>query len=211
MTKLNTLNISFLFAVTLSALICCKKNQQPEPSPQTEDRVLIGGDYYQITTIDNQIWTTLNYAGPGGREYDGNNNKPEYGRYYTFEEAQKITLPNGWRLPNIQDYITLARQQGVVITNYRATAQQAIRKLISTTNWRSVSGINSSGFNAYPGGYIYADEQPLDGDIAEFWAGDGSTVSIQENVDGKTLNLRFYKNSDSASYRFNVRFVREKY
>ena len=119
-------------------------------------------------------------------------------------------LPTGWRLPTVEDYLALARQQGVEVTNYRATGQEATRKLVSTTHWRTVAGTNESGFNAHPAGYVFGNNQPLDGDIAEFWTAEGKTLSIQDNATGKTHNLSFYTNSDSPEYRFNLRFVRDK-
>lgn len=210
MKKFEVTNILIFLVIAFSAIIACKKNRQDQPIPQKKDSIMIGNHYYQTTRIENQIWTTVNYAGPGGKNYDASGKNPEYGRYYNFDEIKKISLPGGWRLPTMQDYVTLARQQGVVITDFRATAQQEIKKLTSMTNWRSVSGINSSGFNAYPAGYCFQDGQPIDGDIAEFWTAEGGTVSIQENADRRTLNLIFYKNDDSDKYRFNLRFIRDK-
>ncbi len=191
------------------AATSCRENPADAPTPQPSS-VAITDKTYPIVTLGNQVWTTINYAGPGGVDYRAGSEKPEYGRYYTFAEAKAVPLPKGWRLPTTADYLALAQQQGVVVTNYEAKGQGAIRKLISTTHWRTVAGTNASGFNAYPAGYVSGTTQPQDGDIAEFWTVEGSTLSIQENAIGNTHILRFYQNSDRPDDRFNLRFVRDK-
>lgn len=195
-------------SLLLVAAISCKKDTETQPAPQTPT-VLINNKEYPIAIINNQVWTTVNYEGPGGLSYKTGSEKPEYGRYYTFEEAKAITVPAGWRLPTQQDYVTLAESQGVVFTNNRATSQEAIKKLASTTNWRAIPGTNTSGFNAHPAGYSFQNGEAMDGDISEFWTADGTTFSIQESATGKTHNIVFYGN-DGAGYRFNVRFVKNK-
>jgi len=188
----------------------CKKSKVDQPAPQNTGAVLINSKEYPTVALGSQVWTTLNYSGPDGIVYDTLGKKPEYGKYYTFEEIKAIHLPEGWRLPNKQDYLTLAQHQGITFTGSRATNQQAIKKLASTTNWRSISGTNTSGFNAQPGGYSLRNQPPLDGDIAEFWTVNGETFSIQESADGKTHNASFYGYGNGPEYRFNVRFVRSK-
>lgn len=200
---------SALFALLLTMVaVSCKNDQETEPVPQT-GTVLISGKEYPTSTIGNQVWTTANYDGPGGIAYKTGSEKPEYGRYYTLEEAKAISLPGGWRLPTLQDYVALAESQGVVFTNLRATGQETIKKLTSTTNWRIVRGTNASGFNAHPAGYSFQNGAPQDGDICEFWIADGTTFSIQEGANGNTHNILFYA-SDSPAYRFNLRFVKDK-
>jgi uncharacterized protein (TIGR02145 family) len=104
----------------------------------------------------------------------------------------------------------LAQQQGIVLTNNRANGQEAIKKLASTTNWRSIAGTNASGFDAQPAGYSFQNSDPMDGDIAEYWTGEGNTVSIQESAAGQTHNLLFYSTGNNTDYRFTLRFVRIK-
>jgi uncharacterized protein (TIGR02145 family) len=199
------------FFVSLFAIgTGCKKNKDREPIPQPTGVVSIEGKEYTTVTIGNQVWTKLNYSGPGGIGYETPRNKPEYGKYYTFEEVAAIHLPEGWRLPTKQDYLTLAQHQGIAFTGNRATNQEAVKKLSSTTNWRSIPGTNASGFDAQPGGYSLRNQPPQDGDIAEFWTAGGSTFSIQESADGKTHIASFYGDSNSPEYRFNLRFVRNR-
>ena len=192
------------------ALSSCQKSPDEQPLPQTPTVVRISDTDYPVRLIGQQEWTVTNYAGPGGRAYRTGVEMPAYGRYYSFAEAKAITLPVGWRLPTMQDYRTLAQQQGVVFTESRATGQEAIKKLVSTTNWRSITGTNASGFDAQPAGYSFQNSDPIGGDIAEFWTKEGNTMSIQESAAGKAHNILFYNNSDSPEYRFTLRFVRDK-
>lgn len=106
------------------------------------------------------------------------------------------------------DYKQLAQTQGVIFTNERATNQEAIKKLVSTNHWRKIAGTNTSGFNAYPAGYIFQNWPPLDGDICEYWTDTGITVSIQEGA-GLNHNMMFYDSEKNPDYRFNLRFVKD--
>jgi len=210
MKKQNKLLLStYLFALVALG-IGCKKKSSNEPIPQQTDSIGINGKQYPVVNIGNQQWTALNYSGPGGSSYNSSGDKPEYGKYYTFEEISALQLPDGWKLPSRQDYLDLAQQQGIIFTGNRATSQEAIKKLASTSNWRSIPGTNASGFNAQPGGYCFQDGSPQDGDIAEFWTGEGITFSMQEGANGKTHNASFYGDSNSPEYRFNARFVKIK-
>lgn len=200
----------FLILLLIGAVACKGPADSEEPLIPKPTSVLISGDNYPILTIGDRVWTTANYYGPGGLLYKNGTEKPEYGRYYTFEEVKAVSLPAGWRVPTMQDYIALAESQGVVLTDNRASRQQAVKALASTTNWRTAPGTNSSGFNAPPAGYIFQKSEPQEGYISEFWTADTSTVSIQGGANGDAHSLMFYKNSDHELYRFNVRFVKDK-
>jgi uncharacterized protein (TIGR02145 family) len=205
-----TLNLIALFALLLVINIGCRKNNPNEPTPQPPAGVSINGKEYATITIKNHVWTAENYAGPGGITYSPTENKPMYGKYYTYAEAQAITVPEGWRIPTRQEFIEMAQEAGIVFVNNRASNQEAIKSLASTTHWRTIPGTNASGFNAYPAGYSFQDLLPLDGDIAEFWTIEGYSMSIQEGADGKTHRISFYDNHVSPGFRFNIRFVRNK-
>lgn len=197
-----------VIAFVIATLISCDKKPVNDPAPSTSS-VRIGGKEYPTVTIANQIWTVANYDGAGGIAYKNGSEKPEYGRYYTFEEAKAIALPEGWRLPTKQDFIKLAESQGVEFTNQRATGQESTKKLASTTNWLTIRGTNSSGFNAHPAGYSFQNSEPIDGDICEFWMADGNTFSLQESGSGKTHTILFYSTTGTG-YRFTLRFVKDK-
>jgi len=207
---LTWLRQGFLLALTV-ALSCCQKSPVDPSRPQTPTVVRIMDKEYPVRLIGQQQWTVSNYAGPGGRAYRPGDEKPAYGRYYSLAEARAVTLPAGWRLPTLQDYRRLVQQQGVVLTNDRAMGQEAIKTLASTTNWRSIAGTNASGFDAQPAGYSFQESDPQDGNIAEFWTAEGHSISIQESAAGKAHSLLFYSTSDSAAYRFPLRFVRTEF
>lgn len=204
------------FYQAASLLLClllgvssCKKVENPLPDP-VADNVLINGKSYPTVTLGNLVWTAANYSGPGGVPFQVPTQKPEYGRYYTFAEAKAIPLPVGWRIPTQRDYEALARTQGIVLTDYRATNQDAIKKLVSKEHWRNIPGTNASGFNAFPAGYCFQDAPPQDGDISEFWTSEGLTLSIMEGANGLNHNLSFYAEGTTDAYRFNLRFVRDR-
>jgi uncharacterized protein (TIGR02145 family) len=195
---------STIFSIIIIFLIACK-DDSPVPSSEI---IIIEGSDYETTKTGTLTWTTSNYAGPGGVNYDEFNSKPEYGKYYSMAELDNITLPEGWRIPTEADYVALAEFYGITIPG-SISQSDAIKSLTSTTHWKHVQGLNTSGFNAYPGGYIFGDSDPMDGDIAEFWTNQGHTLSIQEaGANQSSLRIAFYDSSNSPEFRFNVRFVK---
>lgn len=191
----------FIFAVLISG---CRE----EETITTPEVVSIHGTDYPTRTFGAQTWTTKNYAGPGGVAYDASNSKPEYGKYYTLEEVEAITLPAGWRIPTEEDYRILAQTQGIAIPSNTGDTEK-IKSLTSTQHWNHAAGTNTSGFNAYPTGYIFGNAEPIDGDIAEFWTQNGVTLSIQEAGTGLTsLRMVFYQSNTRPDYRFTLRFVK---
>ena len=199
--------ISYVGLVTTLLLAACSDNNDPAPDPGSDAFITIEGQNYATVKIGTQTWTSANYAGPGGSAYD--NSKPEFGKYYSLVEVKAIALPAGWRLPTLEDYEKLAANYDITLpTNGSHT--EKIKALISKTNWNHVQGTNTSGFNAHPGGYVYVNGPPIPGDIAEFWATEGKTFSIQEAGAEQTgLRLTFYQSDDSPDYKFNVRFVKD--
>ncbi|WP_028980021.1 FISUMP domain-containing protein [Sporocytophaga myxococcoides] len=206
--KTNYVSFKVLAIVFLGLLLSCKKDDKKEVTPQAQF-VEINGEQYPIVTIGNQTWTAGNYKGPGGIPYDNLNSRPEYGKYYSFEELQNITIPVGWKIPTTEDFIELAESQGVVFSGQNAIKQDAIKNLVSQTRWLNINGNNKSGFNAYPGGYAISVESPIEGDISEFWTNDTATVSIQESADLKNHNIRIYEYLENDASRFNIRFIKK--
>ena len=213
MKHIRTSNALFS-ALALSFLLLlssCKKDKD-KPQPQNEPAtgtVTINGKDYPTRKIGDRTWTLTNYDGPGGLPFGTGTEHPEYGRYYTKDEVEALQLPQGWRIPTAEDYRQLCLSQGVVfVSNLRATAQPAIKKLVSQTQWRKVNGSNETGFNAYPANYMFQNGQPIPGDIAEFWTSEGVTISFMEGADGATHNIHFY-DSNQPGYRFNLRLVKD--
>lgn len=195
-----------LFYLLLSVVAITSCNEDPiAPKPV----VAIDGKDYATATIGTQTWTIENYEGAGGVFYNATHDKPEYGKYYLKSELASIPLPEGWRLPTRQDYEKLAAFYGLTIPTKMAESE-AVKNLVSVSGWNHVAGTNKSGFNAYPGGYIFGEGVPLDGDIAEFWAAEGFSFSIQEAGENlSSLRIGMYDSNNSPDYRFNVRFVKD--
>lgn len=192
----------------LCCLTACKKNDPKDPEPDTPGIVNINGKDYKTVKIGNQTWTAESYAGDGGLAY-GPTAKPEYGKYYTYNEVKAIALPAGWRLPTIDDYKTMGQAHGIVFTP-GVQNTEAAKKLISKTGWKNAAGTNASGLNLFPGNMIYNGQPAPDGDVAEFWTATGSTFSIMEaGVNGSLLNVQFFSNSSQPEYRFPARFVKD--
>jgi uncharacterized protein (TIGR02145 family) len=195
-------------AAMLCCLTACKKNDPKDPEPGTPGIVNINGKDYKTVKIGNQTWTAESYAGDGGLAY-GPTAKPEYGKYYTYNEVKAIALPAGWRLPTIDDYKTMGQANGIVFTP-GVQNTEAAKKLISKTGWKNAAGSNASGLNLFPGNMIYNGQPAPDGDVAEFWTATGSTFSIMEaGVNGSLLNVQFFSNSSQPEYRFPARFVKD--
>jgi uncharacterized protein (TIGR02145 family) len=195
-----------LFLLTFSSCKKDRENPKPQPDPNA---VEISGKSYPTVKIGSQTWTSINYEGSGGVKYNAENTRPEYGKYYTFREIKEIKMPAGWRIPTVEDYIKLFELQGVTFENYHAINQPAVKKLVSKTNWKNISGSNTSGFNAYPAGYSYNNSAPIDGDLSEFWTNDGITLSIQEGANLLNHRVSFYSNSNDPAFRFNLRFLKD--
>ena len=199
-------SVALAIVVMIIAFAC--DNDDPAPVNNAENTVNIEGVEYKTITIGTQTWTSTNYAGPGGVAFDDTNSKPEYGKYYSRIEAEAIKVPAGWRLPTKQDYEKLAAFYGITFPT-NGTHTESIKSLTSESNWNHVTGTNTSGFNAHPGGYIFQGSQPIPGDIAEFWTSEGITLSIQEAGTGlSNLRMAFYQSDNSPDYKFNVRFVK---
>ena len=196
----------FAILFVVSALYACNDDDDKNPVTKT---ITIEGTAYPIVEIGTQTWTSANYAGPGGVGYDDASSRPEFGKYYLRAELASIVLPAGWRIPTQEDYKKLAQFYGITVPS-QLTDTEKIASLISKTEWNNVTGTNTSGFNAYPAGYIFGESPPIDGDIAEFWTSEGVTLSIQEA--GEELNklrMTLYQSDNSPEFRFNVRFVKE--
>jgi uncharacterized protein (TIGR02145 family) len=197
---------ALFFILLLTVFAACNDDDSTSPTP---NRVTIQGKNYETVTLGDQTWTTTNYAGTGGLNFDANNSKPEYGKYYTKVEAEAIVLPEGWRLPTMEDFEKLAEFHGITLPS-NGTETEKIRALTSTDNWNNVAGTNSSKMNIYPTGYIFGTGPAIDGDVAEFWMTNGLSLSIQEaGVNLSNLRMVVYDSNNSPDYRFTVRFVRD--
>ncbi|MES2111541.1 MAG: FISUMP domain-containing protein [Bacteroidota bacterium] len=195
---------------------CGSKSKDPKPK-EDPNSVTINGTVYPTVAIGSQIWTTINYKGPGGYS------TPEriaYGSYFRRSEALKIQLPSGWRLPSIGDFNKLyssfthekdSRGNYISISGKSAT-------LCAVTGWKSNSGTNISGFNALPGGSCYNPFKEFESDLADQNAFFVTSDAIPESATdvaqygaqiSTTVAVITHRN-DTEVYSLSVRFVKDE-
>jgi uncharacterized protein (TIGR02145 family) len=158
MKTIKFLNTSFSILLLFMTLSCSKKNTKINPvQPVTGATVTINGVAYPTDTIGNQVWTTQNYSGQvANMLHDNGADSLTTGNYYCNASLSSINLPSGWRIPTVNDFNVLLGnyssnpdQNGNIIANMMIT-----EGLLAKTAWTGIAGTNSTGFNAYPAGYI---------------------------------------------------------
>jgi uncharacterized protein (TIGR02145 family) len=125
------------------------------------------GKSYRTVLIGDQIWMAenLNYGDSvstpslKGNTWCGGGDSLKndcgiYGRLYTWAAGAEL-CPEGWRMPSMEDYMTLAKNFGGMAFAGEALKSDAI-------GWRKLGGSNVSGFSALGAGYRHHD-----GDILE--------------------------------------------
>ena len=142
------------------------------------------GKIYRTVKIGKNIWMAenLNYASQASSCYDEKeSNCEKYGRLYNWEDARAV-CPNGWRLPEKEDFEDLIS----VVENENAEF------LKSTTGWPYHAGNNELGFNALPAGKISFSFGKKDkkifrdlGESAFFW----SNTVIKSKAIPRAVNL----------------------
>jgi uncharacterized protein (TIGR02145 family) len=209
-------------SVSLLLLIACKKDNNRTSS------IIINGTKYSTVKIGKKIWTSINYNGPGGQDYNGETNNTGYGKLYSLVEAKAIAanLPDGWRLPTLDDYNDLLLQVGPTTKRYINT--QSLKpedsyKLMSKEGWTYTIGNDSIGFNAYPAG---ARGGTSKGTYAFFWTSTPSTGRSTESEYGaqyifyisstrydRTLEVTNYASTswdnDPNLETYSIRFVKD--
>jgi len=99
-----------LFIITVIFTACSKKSNVVAPT----NMVYINGNDYSTVVIGNQTWTSVNYNGAGGVNYNNQaTNNPADGKLYTLAEVNAIPLTGNWRLPTEDDYNNLLSSIGV--------------------------------------------------------------------------------------------------
>lgn len=158
---------------------------------KTLGSVLHGGHDYPTVAIGEQVWMAENlrtteyangeliesehYFAYGGEDESIDN----YGLLYTYAAIQSGDIcPEGWRVPTDPDWTKLTKH---LDSTHPAKAPGDILKSTRTApqddhpRWDAVpdydGGLNLYGFNALPGGYLYADGSTYDklGEYAMFW------------------------------------------
>lgn len=222
--------ISLLYLCIVLAMVACKKKDK-DPEPQKQG-VTINGGFYTTVKIGNQLWTSVNYNGAGGVNYNNGSNDAAYGKYYTRQEAQAIVLQDGWRLPSKADFDKLVSSFPTqTINGYTALTSESLKQILSSSGW-DINGNNASGFNALPAGIVYIDaggnnifryrgiEAQFVSSTNEMVTGGGTTKEAtwtlylhSEVITGQNPFTDFIGGvsgvSNSDSYRYSVRFVKD--
>jgi uncharacterized protein (TIGR02145 family) len=173
------------------------------------------GQAYRTVKIGGQIWMAqnLNYKPQTGESWCYKNDTSycdEYGRLYDWNTAKKV-CPNGWKLPDSTDWITLLTTAG--------GKKIAGKKLKSSGGWNgNGNGTDNYGFSALPGGC-----RDTDGDFKMFLITDGKFSDVgdygnwwtaTERPDGNVYNRYIgnysgylYEGNNVKDYAFSVRCV----
>jgi uncharacterized protein (TIGR02145 family) len=191
-----------LLALTVLTLNSCSKSSNEEPSKEeTSTNVTINGTAYPTVKIGNKTWTTVNYNGSGGLNYNNSSNNAAYGKLYLLIEAKAIVLPVGWRLPTKQDFIDLLSVAGQIQTERGDTFINAAgsTKLRSKGDWNFSAGVNTTGFNAYPTGSGDFDTR-VDSNRATFTSKGEETIfwSFDQYATGSQYALKIVNYKDAG-------------
>jgi uncharacterized protein (TIGR02145 family) len=189
-----------LTLVASATLFSCSKSSNTKP--QSTNTVTINGTAYNTVTIGTQTWTTVNYNGAGGVNYNNSTtNNPTYGKLYTLAEAEAITVPTGWSLPTQNDYTTLL-------------ASSSTLGLMAKTSWTTSEGTNASSFNALAVGYYNQSSFYGAGTDAVFLTSSiltaypGIPASFDIYQDGSTTSAILTDDVVSVTDRASIRFVK---
>jgi len=150
-----------LSAVCLLIVASCSKSSDSPEQEQAKNEMTVNGAVYGTTVIGNQTWTTVNYNGSGGVNYNDEANDPRVGKLYTLAESKAIVLPAGWRLPSRDDYNKLLGTLGETAKDsygFYSPSVAVTKKLMATSSWNNYTGTNESGFNCLATG-IFRDLQ----------------------------------------------------
>jgi uncharacterized protein (TIGR02145 family) len=184
------------------------------------------GQSYQVVKIGNQIWLAENFRYLPSKEkgdlyenscvYDNDNNYLDlyYGRLYDWNTAN-IIAPEGWKLPNNQDFIELKdfinKDNNLVENDFNVGSY-----LKSVNGWNKSTNIEPNtdkyGFNAKPAGFFNNESGKFyysRGD-ASFW----STTEIYNSSRVGYWDMNYDCEDFSGGYdvngncRFSVRLIK---
>ena len=188
-----------LSAVCLLIVASCSKSSDSPEQEQSKNEVTVNGTVYGTTVIGTQTWTTVNYNGSGGVNYNDGANDPRVGKLYSYPEAKAIVgLPTGWRIPTEADVKSLMASVGTKLdgTNLYTDAT-ASQKLMSTTGWTNsaLTGNNSTGLNLVATGYSFASSTLVKdysdkGIVSSFWT--SSSLQVASGTNNGTTTYVFY-------------------
>lgn len=213
-----------LLAVTLIVASCSKKNNEPN-----EESKHIHVKITDSIKIGNLFWSTTNFNGDGGINYGENPstnevkpNDPKKGKLYSLKDIDMMILPRGWRIPTANDFQELCKSAGAYgtlppnIPYYILEGQNAAKLMSPTGGWAPISNlgtVNNLGFNAVSTGYYVGSFFP---NYAMFWStsnysgvNEPALFAIFDDNNKYRATMNYFLNSDKATYRMSIRFVRD--
>ena len=197
------------------------------------------GNVYRAVQIGSQCWMaenlrTTHYADGSSLNYwyMHNLDRTIYGYYYTWDvlmrtgdstvQGNQGVCPTGWHVPSQNEWSTMkgylcVRSAYLCNNNWDYIA----KSLASTSGWNSVniscsvgyqqSNNNSTGFNAYPAGYISNNQAYQIHQNASFW----SRTSVSDNPDNAYKLRLLYNEREfnhevvSKSNAYSVRCLKD--
>ena len=185
-----------------------------------------GTEIPQVT--DATVWNNLNTG--AWCYYNNDATKPRLYNWYAVmgihdtdgNTPNKAFAPEGWHVPSNYEWNTLENYLIANGYNYdgTTTGDKIAKSMASTTGWNSANSAgkvgndqstnNSSGFNAFPEGYLFGNGFAGEGNMTYFW------VSNQTNPNSAWTRYLSYGNSaltadpnPSKRVGLSVRFVRD--
>jgi len=148
------------------------------------------GETYRQVTIGRQTWMAenLRYETSNTKCYDNDPYNCEiFGILYDWNTAN-IICPDGWHLPNDDEWIALAN----FVEKESGCSRCAGTKLKANSNfWVSGRGTDDWGFTALPGGYVRDYSFLEKGTVAAFWSKTAGT-------EYGSAHSRYFKNINST-------------
>lgn len=163
-----------------------------------------------VGSVGSPIYYVYDYQSTNALSAKEKDNYYDYGVLYNWEAA-KTACPTGWHLPSDEEWKTLEKYLGMSSSDAGDIGWRNHgfigMKLKSTSRWTNYgNGENSSGFQAFPGGFRDYDGDFSDlGFYADFWS---SSPSGSLDAWGRSLNhdsYGVYRSIYDRSHGFSVR------
>lgn len=153
---------------------------------------------YPIILVDNKFWMTenLDYNMPGESSFYADDSKLEkqYGRLYTHKAAM-TNIPDGWRLPSVDDWNDLFNFFGSSQAAYSALIAGGSETFDAQLGGMIGSDSNSSGLGSY-GYYWSSDQKDSDNSICAVFSSRSQTVSTGAELSNRAmLSVRYVKDA----------------
>ena len=167
------------------------------------------GETYNVIRIGNQIWMAENYRFASDNSLSINDNESNdnpFGRLYTWEDALQI-VPEGWRLPTLDDW----RQLNAFILKKNACKTGTALK--SKDNWaksfNNQKGEDIYDFTAYPTGFWNCITKDFSSSTycTNFWTSTRYDEDRAYSILLHYLNENIKAQAGSMQNRFSIRFI----